>query len=138
MWHLKCKTYYHSLCFSGEWVQTGSPCIFCSPLPSHWRSNKSLPVAFKVNRPVRMFEVIFSFCSFVPGLSDIKQTCERCLKSCFKLFLFFCSRSFRSKISPTELWSRFAPATTTILRRAAKSHGSHEGTSRQVQRSQVQ
>jgi len=32
----------------GELVQTGSPCILCSPLPSHWRSNKSLPVAFRV------------------------------------------------------------------------------------------
>ena len=32
----------------GELVQTGSPCILCSPLPNHWRSNKSLPIAFKV------------------------------------------------------------------------------------------
>ncbi|XP_047353257.1 segmentation protein Runt-like [Vespa velutina] len=32
----------------GELVQTGSPAILCSALPSHWRSNKSLPVAFKV------------------------------------------------------------------------------------------
>lgn len=32
----------------GDLVQTGSPAILCSPLPTHWRSNKSLPVAFKV------------------------------------------------------------------------------------------
>ncbi|XP_012289118.1 segmentation protein Runt-like [Orussus abietinus] len=32
----------------GDLVQTGSPAILCSALPSHWRSNKSLPVAFKV------------------------------------------------------------------------------------------
>jgi len=32
----------------GELVQTGSPCILSSPLPNHWRSNKSLPIAFKV------------------------------------------------------------------------------------------
>lgn len=32
----------------GELVTTGSPTIMCSSLPSHWRSNKSLPVAFKV------------------------------------------------------------------------------------------
>ncbi|XP_029168927.1 segmentation protein Runt-like isoform X2 [Nylanderia fulva] len=32
----------------GDLVQTGSPSILCSTLPSHWRSNKSLPVAFKV------------------------------------------------------------------------------------------
>jgi len=33
---------------NGDLIQTGSPCILCSPLPSHWRSNKSLPSAFKV------------------------------------------------------------------------------------------
>ncbi|XP_053973880.1 segmentation protein Runt-like [Hylaeus volcanicus] len=32
----------------GDLVKTGSPAILCSALPSHWRSNKSLPVAFKV------------------------------------------------------------------------------------------
>ncbi|KPI99900.1 Segmentation protein Runt [Papilio xuthus] len=32
----------------GELVQTGSPAVLCSSLPGHWRSNKSLPVAFKV------------------------------------------------------------------------------------------
>ncbi|XP_034951778.1 segmentation protein Runt-like [Chelonus insularis] len=32
----------------GDLVQTGSPAILCSALPTHWRSNKSLPVAFKV------------------------------------------------------------------------------------------
>ncbi|KAL3274642.1 hypothetical protein HHI36_016022 [Cryptolaemus montrouzieri] len=34
--------------YHGELVQTGSPAILCSVLPSHWRSNKSLPLAFKV------------------------------------------------------------------------------------------
>lgn len=29
-------------------VRTGSPYILCSSLPNHWRSNKTLPVAFKV------------------------------------------------------------------------------------------
>ncbi|CRK96686.1 CLUMA_CG010019, isoform A [Clunio marinus] len=32
----------------GELTRTGSPHIVCSTLPSHWRSNKTLPVAFKV------------------------------------------------------------------------------------------
>lgn len=32
----------------GELVQTGSPNFLCTVLPTHWRSNKSLPVAFKV------------------------------------------------------------------------------------------
>lgn len=34
--------------YHGELVQTGSPVIYCSVLPTHWRSNKSLPCAFKV------------------------------------------------------------------------------------------
>ncbi|KAK3758251.1 hypothetical protein RRG08_036523 [Elysia crispata] len=29
-------------------VKTGSPNFLCSELPSHWRSNKTLPVPFKV------------------------------------------------------------------------------------------
>ncbi|KAI5755844.1 hypothetical protein M8J77_020093 [Diaphorina citri] len=32
----------------GELVRTGSPYFLCSALPNHWRSNKTLPVAFKV------------------------------------------------------------------------------------------
>nr|XP_018907120.1 PREDICTED: segmentation protein Runt [Bemisia tabaci] len=34
--------------YHGELVQTGSPAILCSALPTHWRSNKSLPISFKV------------------------------------------------------------------------------------------
>lgn len=33
---------------SGELVRTGSPNFVCTKLPSHWRSNKTLPVPFKV------------------------------------------------------------------------------------------
>ncbi|XP_047735783.1 segmentation protein Runt isoform X2 [Hyalella azteca] len=32
----------------GELIKTGSPNILCSPIPSHWRSNKSLPTSFRV------------------------------------------------------------------------------------------
>ncbi|XP_031786968.1 runt-related transcription factor 1 [Nasonia vitripennis] len=32
----------------GELVRTGSPYFLCSQLPTHWRSNKTLPAAFKV------------------------------------------------------------------------------------------
>jgi len=32
----------------GELMRTGSPNLICSALPTHWRSNKTLPVAFKV------------------------------------------------------------------------------------------
>lgn len=34
--------------YHGELVQTETPSILCSTLPNHWRSNKSLPCAFKV------------------------------------------------------------------------------------------
>ncbi|XP_076680904.1 uncharacterized protein LOC143375556 isoform X2 [Andrena cerasifolii] len=32
----------------GELVRTGSPHVVCTVLPAHWRSNKTLPIAFKV------------------------------------------------------------------------------------------
>ncbi|XP_067636711.1 segmentation protein Runt [Eurosta solidaginis] len=31
-----------------ELVKTGSPHVVCTTLPTHWRSNKTLPIAFKV------------------------------------------------------------------------------------------
>lgn len=34
--------------YSGEFVKTGSPNLVCSALPTHWRSNKTLPATFKV------------------------------------------------------------------------------------------
>lgn len=35
----------------GELVRTDSPNFLCSVLPTHWRCNKTLPIAFKVLRP---------------------------------------------------------------------------------------
>ena len=35
-----------------ELIRTGAPDILCSVLPTHWRSNKSLPVVFKVVLPL--------------------------------------------------------------------------------------
>lgn len=32
----------------GDLVATASPSVLCSPLPKHWRSNKTLPSAFRV------------------------------------------------------------------------------------------
>lgn len=32
----------------GELVKTDSPNFLCSVLPTHWRCNKTLPIAFKV------------------------------------------------------------------------------------------
>ncbi len=37
-----------SALLGGELVRTGSPCIICTSLPTHWRSNKTLPTAFRV------------------------------------------------------------------------------------------
>lgn len=34
----------------GELVRTDSPNFLCSVLPTHWRCNKTLPIAFKVRR----------------------------------------------------------------------------------------
>lgn len=42
----------------GELIQTGSPNLLCSALPNHWRSNKSLPVAFKVSGNISSFQGI--------------------------------------------------------------------------------
>ena len=33
---------------SGELTSTGSPNFLCTALPNHWRSNKTLPITFKV------------------------------------------------------------------------------------------
>lgn len=35
----------------GELVRTDSPNFLCSVLPTHWRCNKTLPIAFKVRLP---------------------------------------------------------------------------------------
>lgn len=35
----------------GELVRTDSPNFLCSVLPTHWRCNKTLPIAFKVLQP---------------------------------------------------------------------------------------
>ncbi|XP_074603000.1 uncharacterized protein LOC141856556 isoform X2 [Brevipalpus obovatus] len=34
--------------YPGEYVRTGSPNVVCTALPNHWRSNKTLPMGFKV------------------------------------------------------------------------------------------
>lgn len=38
----------------GELVRTDSPNFLCSVLPTHWRCNKTLPIAFKVGSIARM------------------------------------------------------------------------------------
>jgi len=43
----------------GELTRTGSPYFLCSVLPGHWRSNKTLPVAFKVRSNKKQAYVVF-------------------------------------------------------------------------------
>ena len=60
----------------GELVPTGSPCILCSPLPNHWRSNKALQIPFKV----------FTFQASRSYLVQQQQPCK--IIDCFS-FIFF-------------------------------------------------
>lgn len=41
----------------GELVRTDSPNFLCSVLPTHWRCNKTLPIAFKVILSLILFKV---------------------------------------------------------------------------------
>uniref|UniRef100_A0A673FSM8 Runt domain-containing protein n=1 Tax=Sinocyclocheilus rhinocerous TaxID=307959 RepID=A0A673FSM8_9TELE len=52
-----------------ELVRTDSPNFLCSVLPSHWRCNKTLPVAFKV----RLVQVKF-LCRFSTLLTALTNT----------------------------------------------------------------
>ena len=60
----------------GELVPTGSPCILCSPLPNHWRSNKALQIPFKV----------FTFQASRSYLVQQQQPCK--IIDCFSLIVF--------------------------------------------------
>lgn len=42
-----------------ELVRTDSPNFLCSVLPSHWRCNKTLPVAFKVSSIFSILKLIY-------------------------------------------------------------------------------
>lgn len=48
---------------AGELVRTDSPNFLCSVLPSHWRCNKTLPVAFKARSTPHFYEYILLFSS---------------------------------------------------------------------------
>lgn len=46
---------------AGELVRTDSPNFLCSVLPSHWRCNKTLPVAFKARHmPSNLLMIIYN------------------------------------------------------------------------------
>lgn len=46
---------------AGELVRTDSPNFLCSVLPSHWRCNKTLPVAFKARHVASNFTSLYFY-----------------------------------------------------------------------------
>ncbi|CDQ95163.1 unnamed protein product, partial [Oncorhynchus mykiss] len=48
----------------GELVRTDSPNFICSVLPTHWRCNKTLPIAFKVSEGVCCYICCFILNNF--------------------------------------------------------------------------
>ncbi len=72
----------------GELVRTGSPNLICTVLPSHWRSNKTLPVAFKVGKlssyHFELLEVMnFSFFQIMAFISIVIRSPNYNLKYSF-------------------------------------------------------
>ncbi|KAJ8893494.1 hypothetical protein PR048_006092 [Dryococelus australis] len=91
----------------GELVRTGSPYFMCSALPGHWRSNKTLPVAFKV---VALGDVLDGTLVTVRAGNDENccaelRNCTAVMKSQVAKFndLRFVGRSGRGELSTTFL-----------------------------------
>lgn len=58
----------------GELVRTDSPNFLCSVLPTHWRCNKTLPIAFKVPDQRLLFPFNTVLCFHTPNLTaDFKR-----------------------------------------------------------------
>ncbi|XP_042313848.1 runt-related transcription factor 2-like [Sceloporus undulatus] len=57
-----------------ELVRTDSPNFLCSVLPSHWRCNKTLPVAFKVSDPRSPASFRVSSPDCLPSLNIGRET----------------------------------------------------------------
>lgn len=95
--------------YHGELVQTGSPTILCSVLPTHWRSNKSLPIAFKV---VVLDDVMDGTIVTIRAGNDDNycgelRNCTAVVKNQVAKFndLRFVGRSGRGKFLPTFTFS---------------------------------
>lgn len=61
----------------GELTRTGSPYFLCSLLPNHWRSNKTLPVAFKVRQTneKQIFQSLIFYAKFWIKASNTDKYC---------------------------------------------------------------
>lgn len=87
----------------GELIQTGSPYFLCTALPTHWRSNKSLPIAFRV---VALGEIADGTVVAIRAGNDENYCCElrnhtAVMKNQVAKFsdLRFVGRSGRGKLS---------------------------------------
>ena len=96
----------------GELIQTGSPYFLCTALPTHWRSNKSLPIAFRV---VALGEIADGTVVAIRAGNDENYCCElrnhtAVMKNQVAKFsdLRFVGRSGRgNRFSCSRLFTRF-------------------------------
>lgn len=99
----------------GELTRTGSPHIVCTVLPTHWRSNKTLPVAFKVVAlgDVQDGTVVHLMCGNDENYHGELRNCTTVMKNQVAKFndLRFVGRSGRG-----ELWKLISTEFNITLR----------------------
>ncbi|XP_063242967.1 protein lozenge-like isoform X2 [Bacillus rossius redtenbacheri] len=108
----------------GELVRTGSPYFMCSALPGHWRSNKTLPVAFKV---VALGDVLDGTLVTVRAGNDENccaelRNCSAVMKNQVAKFndLRFVGRSGRGKSFTLTITVNTSPPQVTTYNKAIK------------------
>ncbi|XP_050434449.1 forkhead box protein biniou-like isoform X2 [Adelges cooleyi] len=108
----------------GELVRTGSPFLVCTILPTHWRSNKTLPMAFKV---VALGEVADGTAVTIRAGNDENYCAE--LRNCTALMknqvakfndLRFVGRSGRGKSFTLTITVSCSPPQVTTYNKAIK------------------
>ncbi|XP_046675090.1 runt-related transcription factor 3-like isoform X2 [Homalodisca vitripennis] len=108
----------------GELVRTGSPHFVCTVLPPHWRSNKTLPVAFKV---VALGDVVDGTVVTVRAGNDENycaelRNCTAVMKNQVAKFndLRFVGRSGRGKSFTLTITISSSPPQVTTYNKAIK------------------
>ncbi|XP_057371971.1 segmentation protein Runt-like [Daphnia carinata] len=108
----------------GELIQTGSPYFLCTALPTHWRSNKSLPVAFRV---VALGEIADGTVVAIRAGNDENYCCElrnhtAVMKNQVAKFsdLRFVGRSGRGKSFTLSIIVSSSPVQVTTYNKAIK------------------
>jgi runt-related transcription factor len=93
----------------GELTRTGSPHIVCTVLPTHWRSNKTLPIAFKVVAlgDVQDGTVVHLMCGNDENYHGELRNCTTVMKNQVAKFndLRFVGRSGRGELTKNYLIS---------------------------------